>query len=148
MNDEGWYWPINAGKAHYYRGSRSLCGKWAVLVIPELQPDKFASPNDCKGCRAKLEKEKSVTTLPPRNEARRVGLEILSLYLYDGPVAAAERLSSLDDPGMVYAVSCYYLKSLSEYVQFVADERDGDVANVLQMMGQRILATDDEENPE
>lgn len=86
-----------------------------------------------------------MTLLPPRNEARRIGLEILSLYLYDSPVAAAERLASLDDPGMVFAVSCYYLKALSEYVQFVADERDGDVANVLQMMGQRILATDDED---
>lgn len=57
--EEGWYWPSNSGKAHYYRDNRSLCGKWAVLVIPDLQPDEGQSVDDCKSCRTKLDKEKS-----------------------------------------------------------------------------------------
>ena len=28
---EGWWWPIEAHKPHYFRDGRSLCGKWGVF---------------------------------------------------------------------------------------------------------------------
>lgn len=83
-------------------------------------------------------------TLPARNEARRRGLEVLSLYFYDGPEAAARAMAEIHDHDMVYAMALYYLKSLSEYVKVTAMDNELEVAEVLQLMGRRILATDDE----
>lgn len=55
---KGWYWPVNARKAHYYLAdNRSACGRYMVLVLPtELEGfDSKLGPDDCAGCRAKVE---------------------------------------------------------------------------------------------
>ena len=39
--------------AHYYRDSRSLCGRIGMYSGP-LEPDEYDSPLDCKACRRKL----------------------------------------------------------------------------------------------
>ena len=46
---EGWGWPLNSRKAHYFREGRSLCHKWMFLGEPtENQGER--SPDDCKAC--------------------------------------------------------------------------------------------------
>lgn len=52
---EGWGWPINSKKAHYFVDSIALCGGW--MFGGELESDdKGNSPDDCKSCRKKLTK--------------------------------------------------------------------------------------------
>lgn len=50
---EGWWWPINARKAHYMVGLTSLCGKWMTLGNPTLDPTGNG-PDDCAACTRKL----------------------------------------------------------------------------------------------
>ena len=61
ITDEGWLYPPRLRKAHYFRADgRSLCGKYASFGAPRsaFEPDNgSASPNDCKACRTKLDKE-------------------------------------------------------------------------------------------
>lgn len=47
----GWGWPATSRKAHYFRGSLSLCGKW--LFGGELFDDKHDSLDNCAACRRK-----------------------------------------------------------------------------------------------
>ncbi len=56
MKSEGWAWPTaTARKAHYFRETRSLCGKYAYWAA-EFDGDASAkSPDDCAACRRKLE---------------------------------------------------------------------------------------------
>lgn len=53
--DEGWG-IIRPGdrKAHYYDGSFSLCGR-VGFYAGSKDPDTGASPDDCAGCRKKLD---------------------------------------------------------------------------------------------
>ena len=56
---EGWYWPPNARKAHFYDDqNRSLCGRYFVFHIGQYDGDASApeSSDDCRGCRAKVDK--------------------------------------------------------------------------------------------
>jgi hypothetical protein len=51
-DNEGWGWPANATKAHYFEGITSLCGRW--MYTGRLDPDDGASKDDCVPCRKKL----------------------------------------------------------------------------------------------
>lgn len=54
---EGWGWPPNSLKAHYFTGGISLCRRW--MYSGELNPGLPAtSLNDCKECRRQLEKRR------------------------------------------------------------------------------------------
>ncbi len=54
---EGWAWPLNARKAHYFVGRKSLCGKW--IFFGRLQDDDGKDgPMDCKACTRKLRGKK------------------------------------------------------------------------------------------
>lgn len=53
MSDQGWFWPSNSKKAHYYSGGRSLCGRWAQFGSPALEPGKGGGPDDCASCARK-----------------------------------------------------------------------------------------------
>lgn len=57
---EGWGWPLNSMKAHWFDGARSLCGRW--MFFGECEPDKFKSTDDCKECRRRLDKRKAATS--------------------------------------------------------------------------------------
>lgn len=55
---KGWYWPPNARKAHYYDAdNRTLCGTGFVLRLPDAMDgiDAGAGPDDCAGCRRKVD---------------------------------------------------------------------------------------------
>jgi hypothetical protein len=54
--DEGWFMPSNAREYHYFRGTRSLCGKWMHLGSGPLEDkgDKVGHPNDCVACHRKV----------------------------------------------------------------------------------------------
>ena len=54
---EGWGWPGNAKKAHYFVGSRSLCGKW--LYLGSLEQGNDDSPDNCAVCKRKLKKRRA-----------------------------------------------------------------------------------------
>jgi hypothetical protein len=57
-NTEGWTWLYNSTKWHYFRNNRSLCGKWALWAVGELEQGNDNSPDNCVVCRRKLAKEK------------------------------------------------------------------------------------------
>ena len=50
--DEGWGFPLNSHKAHYFVGPVSLCSKW--MFVGKLEPAGKKSPDDCKVCTRKL----------------------------------------------------------------------------------------------
>ena len=55
--DEGWAWPIQARKPHYFREGRALCRRWLWLGGPDtLDPDTGPGPDDCVGCRKVLDR--------------------------------------------------------------------------------------------
>ena len=60
MSRQGWGFPINSRKAHYFiiedgkERSISLCGKW--LFGGELHDDNHNSPDNCKKCMIIREK--------------------------------------------------------------------------------------------
>jgi len=58
--NEGWTWLINSRKWHYFRDSRSLCGKFALFdpMSGDLERGNDDSPDNCAACKRKLEKEK------------------------------------------------------------------------------------------
>lgn len=45
---EGWGWPRNSRKAHYFCGRRSLCGRWAYTGPLEQGNDQH--PDNCRAC--------------------------------------------------------------------------------------------------
>lgn len=57
---EGWGWPGNSKKAHYFReGSiSSICGKWAYTGERESGND--SSLDNCADCKRRLEKMKKL----------------------------------------------------------------------------------------
>lgn len=52
---QGWGWPLNTKKSHYFVGGRSLCGKWGAMML-ELNDNKHKSPDNCAECKRKREK--------------------------------------------------------------------------------------------
>ncbi len=59
LKKEGWTYLLNSPKWHYFRGGRSLCGRFLLLGNPELEQGNENSPDNCKGCLRKLQKEQS-----------------------------------------------------------------------------------------
>lgn len=56
---EGWGWPLNARKAHYFIGSVSLCGGW--MFGGDLEEGKDQTPSsidDCRDCTRRLAKRR------------------------------------------------------------------------------------------
>ena len=58
-NWEGWGWPENSRKAHYFVDGRSLCKRWLFLGLVEQGNDN--SPDNCPTCMKKLAKSKEVS---------------------------------------------------------------------------------------
>jgi hypothetical protein len=85
-------------------------------------------------------------TLPPLNETRRLGLEILSTKFYEGPAAASALFAAQDDPDVWYAIASYYLTALSDLVEYVAVKQNFPVAEVLKGMGNMILKAEDDDD--
>lgn len=56
-NPEGWGWPSNSRKAHYFRDGRSLCRRWGWFS-ERLEQPAFSSPDDCAECTRRLAKER------------------------------------------------------------------------------------------
>jgi hypothetical protein len=52
---EGWTWLFNSRKWHYFRGSRSLCGKFLLLGSKDLEMGNDKSADNCGSCQRKLE---------------------------------------------------------------------------------------------
>ncbi len=52
---EGWGWPFNSRKAHYYVGGMSLCRPWMMLG-GNVEQGNDDSPDNCKTCTTKLKK--------------------------------------------------------------------------------------------
>ena len=51
---EGWGWPLNARKAHYFLEGRSLCMRWMFFGTLVPDPADKTSPDDCKTCTKRL----------------------------------------------------------------------------------------------
>ena len=47
----GWGKPANSRKWHYFRDSRSLCGRWAYSG--DLDSEDVVSPDNCAACYRK-----------------------------------------------------------------------------------------------
>lgn len=59
--NEGWGFPNGSRKAHYFRDTISLCRRYGFYMGPLDSSDK-QSPDDCRECRRKRDKE-SVTSI-------------------------------------------------------------------------------------
>lgn len=59
LEQEGWTYLINSPKWHYFVGNRSICSRFMLLSLPELEQGKEESPDNCKACKTKLLKRKS-----------------------------------------------------------------------------------------
>jgi len=53
-DNEGWGWPNNSRKAHYFVGGRSLCNRW--MYFGELDQGNDESSHNCVSCKRKLRK--------------------------------------------------------------------------------------------
>jgi hypothetical protein len=54
---EGWTWLINSKKWHYFRKSKSLCGKFLIIGNPQLEQGNNESSDNCAQCKKLLLKE-------------------------------------------------------------------------------------------
>lgn len=55
---EGWYWPANLRKAHYFVNFKSLCGRYMCFNKTDLEQGKDDSPDNCAECKRRLKKRK------------------------------------------------------------------------------------------
>lgn len=55
---EGWAWPTNSRKAHYFVEGRSLCRSWAFFgsQVQSQEMGEEPGPDDCRACWRKHEK--------------------------------------------------------------------------------------------
>lgn len=49
----GWGWPVQSRRAHYFVGTRALCGRWG-LYMGHLEAGNDNSPDNCAACKRKL----------------------------------------------------------------------------------------------
>ena len=62
---EGWMWPPQSRKVHYFKNKRSLCGKFGAFFGEELDPDYGKdTPDDCAICRRKVHAMRETGELP------------------------------------------------------------------------------------
>jgi len=53
---EGWAWPANSRKAHYFVNGQALCGRWMFLgEIRASEQSEKPLADDCTTCRKKLD---------------------------------------------------------------------------------------------
>ena len=56
---EGWGFPSQSRKWHYFTNGRSLCGKFGWFDKDHLEDGNDNSPDNCKECKRRLEKRKA-----------------------------------------------------------------------------------------
>lgn len=73
---EGWVWAANWNKAHYVKGSRSLCGKWMYLnKDPKMfEQGNDESPDNCTACKKALAKLRAQQKVEELKEKGKVEL--------------------------------------------------------------------------
>jgi hypothetical protein len=54
---EGWAFLWNSKKVHYFRESRSLCGRWLCFSMEFYPDENLNSPDNCAECRRRRTKE-------------------------------------------------------------------------------------------
>ena len=59
VKNEGWGMCFNTPKWHYFVEGRSLCGRFMLFGKQDLELGNDNSPDNCKACKAKLEKRKA-----------------------------------------------------------------------------------------
>jgi hypothetical protein len=55
---QGWGWPINSRKAHYFVDGLSLCRKMMYLGS-QLEEGNDESEDNCAGCKERLRRHKA-----------------------------------------------------------------------------------------
>lgn len=55
-NQEGWGYPANSRKAHYFVASRSLCLRW--VFMGHLDEGNDASADNCAVCKRRLKERR------------------------------------------------------------------------------------------
>jgi len=56
---EGWGWPANSRKAHYFVDGLSLCGRWGYFG--EVEQGNDDSPDNCAVCKRLLKKRRGAS---------------------------------------------------------------------------------------
>lgn len=67
---EGWGFPSNSRKSHYFVDKRSLCGKW--MFFGELEQGNDDSPDNCTSCKKALQKQKAKAKLLELKEKGKI----------------------------------------------------------------------------
>jgi hypothetical protein len=67
---EGWAWPGESRKAHYFEADRrSLCGRWAFFGVEVYDDPEGPAPNSrCADCDRRLASRSSFTPVPSEGE--------------------------------------------------------------------------------
>lgn len=89
---EGWGFPWNSRKAHYFINGRSLCNRW--LYTGALEQGNDDSPDNCAICKRKLKKrrEGGVSTAAP-DQVRRPNIRFAPIY--EGTLGYARKKKEL-----------------------------------------------------
>lgn len=56
---QGWGWPVNSLKSHYFHEARSLCLRWGYVGL--LETRETPPPDACRECEKRLAKLTVVT---------------------------------------------------------------------------------------
>ena len=66
----GWGFPANSRKAHYFIDGRSLCGKWFFLGTLEDSNDD--SSDNCTACKKALQKLRAKELVQSLKEGKKI----------------------------------------------------------------------------
>jgi hypothetical protein len=63
--DEGWGFPGQSRKCHYFRGGMSLCRKWGFFYGRLMDDTGATGPDDCVKCARLREAERAASEARP-----------------------------------------------------------------------------------
>lgn len=66
---QGWGWPGNSKKAHFFSGGRSLCGRWMFFGALSGEAAKQGE-DDCRECCKRISRSQALSPRAPKEEKR------------------------------------------------------------------------------
>lgn len=106
IGDEGWTWLFNSTRWHYFRGGRSLCGKFLLLSRSGLQLGSDDSRDNCAACRRKLEAERRRIARRQMEIERQLNLQAGICEVCRQHTPVGEQLCGCNKCGRLFGLCC------------------------------------------